>query len=186
MTNISERLLGGMIKEGIISAEDREIYLFGIKELFSQIFTYSIMLGIGAAFGILMETIVFLVVYMSLRVYAGGYHASTQLRCYILSFGMVIAALMLIRVTNVPETIALIGIILMSGLIYFMAPSGHKNKPLSENEKKVYKRKVGKRVIVFIMLSFVAAITSMGEILITIGIALMFLSVMMICNRQKV
>ena len=103
MTNISERLLGGMIKEGIISAEDREIYLFGIKELFSQIFTYSIMLGIGAAFGMLMETIVFLVVYMSLRVYAGGYHASTQLRCYILSFGMVIAALMLIRVTNVPE-----------------------------------------------------------------------------------
>ena len=120
-----------MIKEGIISAEDREIYLFGIKELFSQIFTYSIMLGIGAAFGMLMETIVFLVVYMSLRVYAGGYHASTQLRCYILSFGMVIAALMLIRVTNVPETIALIGIILMGGLIYFMAPSGHKNKPLS-------------------------------------------------------
>ena len=100
---------------------------------------------------------------------------------------MVIAALMLIRVTNVPETIALIGIILMGGLIYFMAPSGHKNKPLSENEKKVYKEKVGKRVIVFIMLSFVAAIiTSMGEILITIGIALMFLSVMMICNRQKV
>ena len=75
----------------------------------------------------------------------GGYHASTQLRCYILSFGMVIAALMLIRVTNVPETIALIGIILMGGLIYFMAPSGHKNKPLSENEKKVYKRKVGKK-----------------------------------------
>lgn len=38
MTNISERLLGGMIKEGIISAEDREIYLFGIKELFSADF----------------------------------------------------------------------------------------------------------------------------------------------------
>ena len=179
MTSISERLLGSLIKEDIISAEDREIYLFGIKELFSQIFTYFIMFGIGAALGMLIETIVFTAVYMSLRVYAGGYHASTQLRCYILSFGMLIAALLAIRWINVSEIVA------VGGIIYFMAPSEHKNKPLSQIEKKIYKKKVGKRVIVCIMIAFAAAVIDVGKILDTIGVAMMLLVIMMICNRQE-
>ncbi|WP_419024559.1 accessory gene regulator B family protein [Emergencia sp.] len=185
MTSISERLLGSLIKENIISAEDREIYLFGIKELLSQIFTYFIMFGIGAALGMLIETIVFTAVYMSLRVYAGGYHASTQLRCYILSFGMLIAALLVIRWINVSEIVAGGAIILIGGIIYFMAPSEHKNKPLSQNEKKIYKKKVGKRVIVCIMIAFAAAVIDVGKILDTIGVAMMLLVIMMICNRQE-
>lgn len=186
MISISERLLGGMIREGIISAEDREIYLFGIKEIFSQVFTYLVMLAIGAAFGMVTEIIVFVVIYMSLRVYAGGYHAPTQFRCYILSFGMVIAALMLVRWMYVPEAAAVAGIILMGGIIYFMAPSEHRNKPLSQSEKGIYKKKAGKRVIICILLSLGAAVAGMGNTLNTIGIAMLFLVIMMICNRQKV
>ena len=174
-----------MVKEGIISEEDREIYLFGMKELISQIFAYSVMFEIGFAFGMLMETIVFIIVYMSLRVYAGGYHAPSQLACYILSFGMVIAALLLIRWLSVSEVVIVVSIVLMGGMIYSMAPSEHKNKPLSENEKKIYKKKVGQRVIANILFSLAVAITGMTEILTAMGAALFFLAFMMVCNCEK-
>lgn len=183
MTSILERLLGGMIREGIVPTEDKEIYLFGIRELFSQGFTYSVMLGIGFAFDMVIETMVFVIAYMSLRVYAGGYHAATQFRCYMLSFGMVIVALLLINGISVPAFVMVLSIIIIGSVIYYMSPSEHKNKPLSQNEKKVYKKKVGKRVIVSILLSMVLATMGMSEILNAMGIAMLFLAFMMICNR---
>lgn len=182
MTNISDKLLDGMIKEGIISDENKEIYLFGIKELFSQIFTYLVVLGIGLAFHMLIQTIVFIAAYMALRVYAGGYHAPTQFRCYVLSFGMIIAALLLIKWIDVTGFAVLAGIAFMGLIIYLLAPSEHKNKPLSQNEKKVYKKKVGQRVIVYFTLSLAAVITGVAEVATTIGIAMMFLIFMMIGN----
>lgn len=183
MTSISERLLGGMVREGIVPVEDKEIYLFGIKELFSQVFTYSFMFAIGLFFDMMIEAMVFVVTYRALRIYAGGYHAATQFRCYVLTFGMIIAAMMLIRWISISETILLIGVIILGGVIYYMSPSEHKNKPLSQNEKKVYKKKVGKRVIVSILLSMVLATMGMSEILNAMGIAMLFLAFMMICNR---
>ncbi len=185
MTSISERLLGEMIREGIVPTEDKGIYLFGIKELFSQVFTYSVMFAIGFSFDMVIEAMAFAVTYRALRIYAGGYHAATQFRCYVLTFGMIIAAMMLIRWINISETILLLGVIMLGGVIYYMSPSEHKNKPLSQNEKKVYKQKVGKRVIVSILLSLVVAAMGMSEILNAMGIAMLFLAFMMICNRRN-
>lgn len=51
---------------------------------------------IGFTFGMVWQSVLFTAAYMTLRVYAGGYHAPTQLRCYILSFIMVVTALLLI------------------------------------------------------------------------------------------
>lgn len=178
--------MGGMIREGIVPAEDKEIYLFGIKELFSQAFTYSVMFAIGLSFHMVIEAMVFVVTYRALRIYAGGYHAATQFRCYVLTFGMIIAAMMLIRWISISEIALLLGIVVFGGMIYYMSPSEHKNKPLSQNEKKVYKQKVGKRVIVSILLSMVAATMGMSEILNAMGIAMLFLAFMMICNRGNV
>ena len=39
----------------------------------------------------------FILAYIPIRSYAGGYHASTQLRCYILSNAVVVAVLIAIR-----------------------------------------------------------------------------------------
>jgi accessory gene regulator B len=66
-------------------------------------------MAIGLALSFLAESMVFLATYMLIRTYAGGYHAKTQLGCYIFS--------------TVAVTVILLGIkhITFSCFIYLLA-----------------------------------------------------------------
>lgn len=185
MFNISSHLADLMLRENIIQQEDKPIYIFGIKEIFSQICSGLGILVIGFIFGMMWQVVLFTVAYMTLRVYAGGYHAPTQFRCYILSFMMVVAALLLIDRMLLPDYVAIISIAIVGGCIYILSPSEHVNKPLSEGERKTYKRKVGQRIGGWMGISLIFGLASMEQALICVLVAEVFLLVMVIANKDR-
>ncbi len=184
MFNISTYLADLMLKENIIQREDKPIYILGIKEIFSQICSGLGILIIGLTLGMVWQVVLFTVAYMTLRVYAGGYHAPTQFRCYILSFMMVVAALLLIDWISLPDYVTMICITIVGGCIFVLSPSEHVNKPLTEGERKTYKRKVGQRIGVWIGISLLLEIADVEQALICILVAVIFLLVMMISNNN--
>lgn len=184
MFSISDHLTDLMLKESIIQQEDKPIYIFGIKEILSQIYSGFGILIIGFTFGMVWQAVLFTATYMTLRVYAGGYHAPTQLRCYILSFMMVVAALLLIDWLLLPDYVTIISIAIVGGCIYILSPSEHVNKPLSEGERKTYKRKVGQRIGAWMGISLIFGLASMEQALICVLVAEVFLLVMMIGNTS--
>lgn len=79
-----------MVKNEIIPSDDREIYIYGLKQGFILLVNIFTTFVIGFAFNKTMETIIFLVTYIPLRIYAGGYHARTQMGCYICSVVLIV------------------------------------------------------------------------------------------------
>ena len=77
-TRISEYITQQLENENIIS-ENREIYRYGIQ--IGLVITLNLItsLLIGAIFGELIFSILLLAVYIPLRTYSGGYHASTTI-----------------------------------------------------------------------------------------------------------
>ena len=81
MYGVCEKATDLMVRNEIISSEDREIYVYGLKQGLILLINILTTLLIGFAFNKTTETIVFLASYIPLRVYAGGYHARTQMGC---------------------------------------------------------------------------------------------------------
>ena len=79
-TRVSEYVTQQLEKENIITSENRELYRYGIQNGLVIALNSLTSLLIGIIFGELVYSILLLAVYIPLRTYAGGYHASTQIR----------------------------------------------------------------------------------------------------------
>ncbi len=186
---MSEQIIKRLIDLEIVDEEDRELYVFGIREFFSLLCSFSLTLVIGILMNLVLESIVFTCAYLPVRIYAGGYHAPTQGRCYVLSLAMVVIALLVIGHADLPGHASMIVIVISSIFIYVLSPSEHKNKPLSETERRVYKQRVGKILIGLNTTSCIVMIVGFEKIVLSVAVALLMLLEMMILtlkNRRNI
>lgn len=65
------------MKYGTLSNEDKGIYVFGIYQTMVSALEILLMLVTGILCGVGWQCVIFLVSFVVLRRYAGGYHAST-------------------------------------------------------------------------------------------------------------
>ncbi len=126
---------------GVIAEKDFEVCRYGIKQLCSVLLNLVTSLCIGAVLGMLWESVLFLVAYIPLRSYAGGFHAKTPLRCYWYSVGMLAAVLLCLRFLPFSLGTAALCYGCSGALLWRLAPVADRNKPLDEIEIKVYRRR---------------------------------------------
>ena len=165
-----EKITNRLIESGAISAEDKDIYEYGLKHICDMFLNIMTTLVIGFIFGMIWQSIIFMVSYIPLRSYAGGYHARTQLRCYI--FSVVLTVCVLLSIKYIPySNILFISLTIISGIVIFIfAPIGDENKPLDENETKVFKKRT--RIILFIEIVLIGLFTYLNTTWITICIVI--------------
>lgn len=151
---IESRVCDILHRDNIIQDEEKDIILYGLhqgKVLFITICTLVI---ICTVMGCVLQGILFLMYFWPLRIYAGGYHADTEKRCYFLSTLSEICIFMTASFCDFGKRkeIILIEIILVM-IIFLMSPQDTENRRLSSNEKVIYKRKVNK-ILIFHSISF--------------------------------
>lgn len=154
--NLSEILTDKLISMQIINAEEKEIYSYGFKQGLLLLVNMITIIIIGFFFNMIWYSLIFMIAYSNLRVYAGGYHAGTPFRCYLFSVVMISAILWLIKSISWNGTILFIIATVSCIVILLMAPVEDANKPLDQEEKRIFKKRTN------IKLSF------------TIGFALFF------------
>ena len=137
------------------SEEERnEIIEYGIERGKVIVISVVVALILGCVAGVPLQSIIFLGVFCLLRRYAGGYHADTQERCYVISFAVVAITFGLMkRVQYNITTDVLINIFCLL-VILFLAPVENSNRRLEEDERKKYGKKTK---IIAIMISFLNA-----------------------------
>ncbi len=130
------------MRSNVIKEEDAEIYIYGINQIFVSVLNVSSALIIGWVFGAVLEITVFMAAYIPLRTFAGGYHAKTPTRCYILSLIIIIIVLVKIKYFHFFDIIYYIVLTAEVLIILLLSPVEDKNKLLNVTEQKVYKRRV--------------------------------------------
>ncbi len=154
---ISERIADKFEELNVISAEDKELYRYGVQQGFFLLLNLFTMTMIGLFCGMIKECAIYMLTYMPLRAYVGGYHARTHIRCYV--YSIVILIIILLALKLAPLGIQLYGIISLLGVvsILLLAPVEDENKPLDTKEQLVYrKRAIG--MVFIISLAFVLAV----------------------------
>ncbi|MCI8603381.1 MAG: accessory gene regulator B family protein [Ruminiclostridium sp.] len=139
---ISHKIGDNLVRSNVIKEEDAEIYIYGINQIFVSVLNVSSALIIGWVFGAVLEITVFMAAYIPLRTFAGGYHAKTPTRCYILSLIIIIIVLVKIKYFHFFDIIYYIVLTAEVLIILLLSPVEDKNKLLNVTEQKVYKRRV--------------------------------------------
>lgn len=129
------------VTKGIVTEADAPIYAYGFEVLFSSLFTFGSIFVLAACFDFFVETLVFFAAFFPLRIYAGGYHASTRVRCYFMSLAMIVifCGLLVVVPTQWYYILNLIiaGVVII--FIYLWAPVLHKNRYVSSTDVHHYR-----------------------------------------------
>ncbi len=148
MRILIDKIGNRFVRDGIIAEEDKELYTFGMQQGVIILLNIISTIIIGLIFNMVWQSVVFLLAYMPLRSYAGGYHARTQFRCYWISLFIAAVALLGMREIHWTSLSALISVIISACIIFMLAPVEDANKPLDASEKIIYKKKT-RRIFLF-------------------------------------
>lgn len=155
ISKLSKLIVKCLLKQSDIKDDEQDLYQYGFFVLLSQILYFIVTCIMGALFGIFFESIIFYVAFQFIRRYAGGYHASTETRCEIMSTLSILACIVVIRLSKTYDfQFALLILSTVSVLcIAVLCPLDTPEKPLSEKEFKYFRK------ISWLILSAISLVT---------------------------
>lgn len=139
-------------QEAIGKADEvQDFYRYGIEITISSMLNIVLVLLMGALTGHLLESVIYLAVFIAVRVITGGYHADTYFRCNLLMCSTFIATAFLNdKVCGYINIWVIAVFVVFEEIIAFVfCPVENKNKPI-EKEKKPKFKAMG--MIVFLLL----------------------------------
>jgi len=172
---------------GNASEENREIYEYGLELMIMYLINAGALLLLGFLFGCFWETLLLLFIFALQQSFAGGYHAMTHLRCFLLMLagwaGTMLILPMIELYRYLPCILAVVGLI----FVFLFAPVKHVNFPMSK-EKEQRMKKISRSiaiilsVIVFVCSTFYAHKTILATVL---GLTLFLSAVSILCAVIK-
>lgn len=161
MKNISGFISKTLYESGLIKKDEIDSCVYGIDIFLSSVSEVLCILCLSVILHNFFETVLFFMAFIPLRIYAGGYHAKTQLKCFMVS--VIVYGIFTVVLKILPkECYFFINIVLpLTSLIttWCFAPIVHHNKNVDKYEQKVY-RKISiiiclTECFMFVLLSFI-------------------------------
>jgi len=144
ISSLSQNILNSFIEQRIIREEDRNIYAYGAELAISYLLNLLTIVVVSIFMNMLIECIAFLVIFVPLKGYTGGYHASNYKICFVISCLAVTVILFVTKYIAVQadrNTLFLI-MTIIGVLICILGPIEDKNKPLTKNENTHFRHKI--------------------------------------------
>lgn len=145
------------VSKDVITEEEEEVCAYGMELIISGIISIALVLIIGLITGNIWYAVVYNVMMVLIRIYTGGYHADTHMRCNVCYCMTFLISIVLLRVQMYIKTELAIWIIALAGylIIVLNAPLEHHNKKLTMKQKEDYMVISAMLGIASILISFV-------------------------------
>lgn len=130
MKQVAIHVTNRLVERSVINEDYKEIYRYGLESLFSAAVEIISIFILAIFFGNFFETLLFFFTFVPLRLYAGGYHAGTHFKCYILSIMMYMIFSLIICFTPVHliSHFSIMFSILSLIIVFLFSPIVHNNR----------------------------------------------------------
>lgn len=131
-----------MIAGNMISQDETAVVRYGLEVFFISFLELAAIFVFAAFVGNLASTVCFFLAFIPLRLVAGGYHASTRLRCFILSLAVygVFTVMMQMIPTSWYTGVVYSCLIVAGYIIWRFSPSIHHNRRSIDYDRQFYRR----------------------------------------------
>ena len=143
LAELSKSIVGRQIKKDRIREEERALYEYAYELLLNQTINILIAILIAVLFRDPVTVLLFLVSYMPLRSYCGGYHADTNMGCTIVSTLLIIMVCYIMNDIKGGWVLSYypIAFALSAAVIIWCAPIADLHKPLDGAETACYRKR---------------------------------------------
>ncbi|MCM1132288.1 MAG: accessory gene regulator B family protein [Ruminococcus flavefaciens] len=135
---LSRRMAMFLRDNEIVDDETSQVCQYGFEIIISTITGFLLVTATGLCCGELLSALLFYAVFVGVRLFTGGYHASTHFRCKLLlcvcCFFTVITTKAFVDVYTLPIQAVIILAYLVTVLLF--SPIEHKNAPIDDTAKK--------------------------------------------------
>lgn len=143
MERAADYIIRQQLKQNNIQDDEVSIYRYGYIVMLEIMINIIIAAIIGICTGEMLNVIFFLALFIPLRSFSGGYHASKAWSCTMISC-VILTVVVLVEKYNL-LTLDIISIIIIEliccTVIMLLSPLESPGKPLNTSEKKVYKKR---------------------------------------------
>lgn len=121
-----------------------DLYEYAVYIILVSAFHIITIIALGLCFNLLVESLVFYLSFIVIRKFAGGYHAKTPTRCYIISIITIVLMLCIIKWILIINYLSIYYSLFFSELVCvlilcFLSPLDTENKLLNGKERTIYK-----------------------------------------------
>lgn len=139
--SLSKNITTFFMSRDLIENKEKEVVQYGAEIIISTLIGFGVILGGGVCLGDFQFAIVYLFFIVPIRMCVGGYHAKTYFSCNFIFLLFFLAGILLnIKLGNIGYNVISIINLCSSILIFYTAPFENKNKRISEEKNKVFKR----------------------------------------------
>lgn len=187
INKLSCLVVNKLLNEGNISYEEKDLYVYGLFMFISSTLYFILSSIFGLIFGCLFESIIFYFAFQLIRKYAGGYHASTEIRCEILSTLSILLCVLIIRILKEHNFNLVLLCITGFSIVVIVAlcPLDTPEKPLSVNEFKYFRKISWIILLVLVVIVIISYCFHLNIILIPCCISLLLESILLIAGKIK-
>ena len=158
----SEKFAKKLIQAEIIPESDADIYVFGCYQFGMMLLNIVTTIGLG------------------IRISAGGHHADSPVKCYVLSTLLIAALLAILKWVSVSLLAAWILILAASAVLLWLAPVETENNPLDKTEVRVYRRRTRIVLGIELLAALLATLLHRNFLVTIIGFGLLTASFMLV------
>ena len=180
---ISKRIANFLLFNNVINKEEIDVYIYGYEMILSSLIDFMIVLITSILFNEFIYMTSFFVMFVSTRLYTGGYHADTFLKCKLV---FITLCLIMVGLSEIALNLSIVipSLIMFIVTVYHLSPVENKNKIISKEAKLKY-RNIS--VILSIIWSITAIITyfSFIQICQSIVFTALIITVLMIVGENK-
>lgn len=185
MKRIAEALTDYVIQKGVVNEEDRELYEYG--------FTMTIEVGLFASSSLLvslylhmlMEGILFFLIFAPLRSYAGGLHLDRFHSCFILSCLTFSGILLIVRYIHIPILFSVIALFILEAAVYILYPVDNINREVDDEENRFFKKTLKLFLAIDLLLALIYAFLKKECYVFLISMTFLMIVVTMILGKYK-
>ena len=132
--------------------QTKEIYQYAFFVILGNLYFFLLCIVAGIIFGIIREMMIFSVSFALIRQFAGGFHANKEWKCDIISALIVLSNAVVLKYGQIllKDHVILTIFFCCSVLIAILSPVDSLEKPLTQKEKRSFKRTSS----IFVLIAF--------------------------------
>lgn len=185
MKRLYQALTDYIIVKGVAEESDREMYEYA--------FQVAVELGIFAAATIVIalclemfwEGVFFFIIFIPLRVYAGGLHMETFISCFCMSCLAFFSVLLVSKYLEVPGCFSWILQLLLEVMVYKLYPVENVNRSVDERENAYFKKRLRGFLLMDWGIACVCLILKEDRFLLTAAATFLLIVLTMIAGKWK-
>ena len=190
MKSLARILAEYVFNKGMITKEECQEYEYGFVIAMEKGLSLIISLCIAVLMNAIVEAVLFFIIFIPLRKYAGGLHLSKYSYCLILSCLTFSAVMYISKFLQIDSSIALLLIICMDLLIIVMYPVENINRDVDEKENIFFKKRLERNLLINLVIAMVCILFNKRHyLLVIVGTLVMITSTMYIgkikYNKEK-